>query len=467
VRTSNGWGLISVPGGRLAPVQGQRAFYTARIQQQSTGQAAVIHSETQTHNFELNDTIKWRSLTFNLGAVVSRDTLYGQGLREDSSALSGYVSAPGNKYKMYEIPFSKMIQPRVGVTWAYNGKDTVYASYARYNPAASSLPRAASWDRNLTGTFVDAHFDANGVLFAAVPVGSSSGKLFVADMTPRTVNEYLLGTARQLAPRWTARLYGRYRKATHFWEDTNNNARVAFQPPPGIPQELYIPDLAARLAQIGSGSTYVIADLDGAYNKYYEATVESEWRGDKTFVRGSYTWSHYYGNFDQDSTTGVENDMNTFIGSSNIGDGAGRQLWNFKYGNLRGDRPHLLKVYGYRQLPWKASAGAFFVFQSGQPWQAQSYEPYRNLTTSTSDSNRYAEPAGSQRSDAHWQVDLNYIQNIRLKGRLNLQLAADLFNVFNEQTGYDIEPQVHNSAFGTPRKYYDPRRFQLAARLQF
>jgi len=44
----------------------------------------------------------------------------------------------------------------------------------------------------------------------------------------------------------------------------------------------------------------VIADLDGAFTKYLEGTVESEWRGDKTFVRGSYTWTHYYGNFDQD-----------------------------------------------------------------------------------------------------------------------------------------------------------------------
>ena len=56
-----------------------------------------------------------------------------------------------------------MIQPRLGATWAYNGRDTIYASYARYNPAASSLPRAASWDRNLATT-INAHFDANGVL---------------------------------------------------------------------------------------------------------------------------------------------------------------------------------------------------------------------------------------------------------------------------------------------------------------
>jgi hypothetical protein len=466
LRTSNGWGSISVPGGRLAPVEGQRAYYTARIQQQSTGQAAVIHSESRSHNLEVNDTIKWQNLTLNAGVLLSRDTLYGQGLREDSSTLSGYVAAPGNKYEMYEIPFSKMIQPRLGVTWAYNGRDTLYASYARYNPSASSLPRAASWDRNLTGTFVDAHFDATGILFAAVPVGSSSGKLFVPDMTPRTMNEYLVGTAREIAPRWTARLYGRYRKATHFWEDTNNTARVAYEPPAGIPRELYIPNLAEQLQQIGSGSSYVIAELDGAYTKYLEATVESEWRGEQTFVRGSYTWSHYYGNFDQDNST-AENDANVFIGSSFIGDAAGRQLWNFRTGNLRGDRPHLLKVYGYRQLPWRASAGAYFVFQSGHPWETWSYEPYRSLTTSTSDTSRYAEPAGSHRTDSHWQVDLNYTQNIRLKGRVNLQIAGDLFNVFDEQTGYNIQPAFHNSQYGQPRTYYDPRRFQLAARLQF
>jgi len=399
--------------------------------------------------------------------LASNDKLYGQGLREDASTLSGYVAAPGNKYEMYEVPFSKMLQPRLGATWAYNGQDTVYAAYSRYNPAASSLPRAASWDRNLIGTFIDAHFDQSGALFAAVPVGSSSGKLFVDDMTPRTIDEFLLGTARQLRPAWSVRLYGRYREGNHFWEDTNNNARIAFNPPDGIPRELYIPDLAARLAQIGSGSTYVIAELDGAYTKYHEATLESEWRGDRAFVRGSYTWSRYYGNFDQDNTT-TNNDDNIFIGSSFIADGAGRQLWDNKEGRLRGDRPHMLKLYGYYSLAWNATAGAFVVAQSGHPWEAWSYLPYVPLVgTSTSDANRYAEPAGSRRTDPHWQLDLNYTQNFRLGDRLNLQLAGDLFNVFDRQTGYNPQPSVQNSAFGEPRHYYDPRRFQLAARLRF
>ncbi|MDP1570012.1 MAG: carboxypeptidase regulatory-like domain-containing protein [Vicinamibacterales bacterium] len=468
VRSSNGWGLISVPGGRLAPIAGtgQSAFYTARFQQQSIGVAPKIRSEYLSQSIEVNDTIRWQNWAFNLGVLVSNDTLYGQGLREDASTLSGYVSAPGNKYNMYELPFSKMIQPRVGATWAYNGNDTVYASYARYHPAASSLPRAASWDRNLIGTFIDAHFDQTGTLFAAVPVGSSSGKLFVEDMTPRTVDEFLVGTARQINPQWSMRFYGRYREGSHFWEDTNNNARVAFNPPANIPRELYITDLSQRLAQIGSGSSYVIAELDGAYTKFYEATVESEWRGSRAFVRGSYTWSRYTGNFDQDNTT-TGNDANVFMGSSFIADAAGRQLWDFRDGTLRGDRPHMLKVYGFYNLGWNASVGAFAVAQSGQPWEEWSFEPYRSLTTSTSSTSRFAEPAGSRRSDAHWQLDLNYTQNVRLAGRSSLQIALDLFNVMNNQTGYDIQPVRESSVFGQPRAYFDPRRIQIAARLLF
>ena len=45
----------------------------------------------------------------------------------------------------------------------------------------------------------------------------------------------------------------------------------------------------------------------------------------------------------------------------------------------------MLKLYGYYMLNWNATTGAFFVAQSGQPWEAWSYEPYIALTTSTSD----------------------------------------------------------------------------------
>jgi hypothetical protein len=464
LRSSNGWGLITVPGGRIS-FNGTPIFFTAAFQQQGVGAVPTIHSEYLSQSLEINDTIRWGNFTFNAGLLASNDSLYGQGLRKDESTLSGYTAAPGNKYEMLDIPFTKMLQPRLSATWAYNGSDTVFASYARYHPAASSLPRAASWDRNLATT-INAHFDANGVMFATTPVASSSGKLFVDDLSPRSVDEVVFGTARQLSSSWTGRLYGRYRAARNFWEDTNNNGRILYDPPAGIPRELYIADLSQKLAQIGSGSTFVIAALDDAYTDYYEVSVESEWRASNAFVRGSYTWSRYTGNFDQDNST-LSNDDNIFIGSSFIADDAGRQLWNFRDGRLRGDRPHMLKLYGFYGLAWNASVGAFMFAQSGHPWEMWSYEPYIALTTNTSDTGRFAETAGSRRTDPHYQLDLNYTQNVALAGRLNLQLAVDVFNVFNKQTGYSPQPGVHNSEFGRSRVYWDPRRAQVAARLQF
>ncbi|MEW5980876.1 MAG: carboxypeptidase regulatory-like domain-containing protein [Acidobacteriota bacterium] len=472
-RSSNGWGTIAVAGGRFASIglPGQPAYYYTAFQQQTIGLVPVIHSEYRSKSIEINDTIAWKDWSFNLGLLLSNDTLYGQDLKEDSSALSGYVLSKGTKYKMYQTGFGKMVQPRVGATWAYNGQDTVYASFARYNPAASSLPRAASWARN-SATTINAYFDQNGILYGNAPVASSSGKLFVPDMTPRRIDEFLLGTSKQFNPTWTARVYFRYRRGSHFWEDTNNNARVAFAPPDTIgpdntpiPKELYIPNLDAMRAQIGSGSTYVIAELDGAFTRYHEVTMESEWRTSKSFVRGSYTWSRYYGNFDQDnSTTG--NDANIFIGSSNIADGAGRQLWDFKEGTLRGDRPHSLKLYGYYLLRWNASVGTFILAQSGQPWEAWNYEPYRALTTSTSETNRYAEPAGSRRTPAWFQWDLSYTQNLPFAQRHRAQVVVDLYNVTNTQTGYNYNPAMHSSTFGQPRSYLSPRRIQVSFRLQ-
>src|SRR4029079_1322544 len=218
-------------------------FYAAAFQQQGLGQVPTIHSEFRSKSIEANDTINWKKWTYNVGLLASQDTLYGQGLTDAPGTLSGYTLATGTtskarQYKRYEVPFSKMLQPRLSATYAYNGKDTVFASFARFNPAASSLPRAASWDRNLATT-IQAYFDANGVLFATDPLAASSGKLFVPNMTPPTHNEWLFGTARQIGSHLTTRAYFRYNKGTHYWEDTNNTARLAqadggFNPPAGI-----------------------------------------------------------------------------------------------------------------------------------------------------------------------------------------------------------------------------------------
>ncbi len=512
-QTSNGWGVITIPSGvgtagtcpASACGKSTPAFFVASFPQQTTGAVPVIHSEFHSQSVELNDTIRMNDWSFNAGLLASNDTLYGQGLKKADN-VAGFVASPGTKYKMHEFSFSDMLQPRLGATWAYNGRDTVWTSYARYFPAANSDARAASWDRNLVRT-INAFFDETGKLIGVQPNASSSGKWWQEGINPPHIDEYMVGTARQLTSRWSARLYGRYRKGTDYMEDTNNDARIAFNAPAGIPHELYVPNLG-KVGEpgtirdaIGSGSSYVIANLDGAFTKYYEATLEQEWRGNNLAVNGSYTWSHYYGNFDQDNSTfSSANDAAIFIGSSNIGDGAGRQLWDFKYGDLRGDRRSVLKLRSTYFFPWHASVGAFGVYQSGQPYQLESVLPYRPLTGSTSDTNRYAESAGRRRSPSYYNVDLNYTQNFPLPRGLNVQVAFDVFNLTDNQEGYNYETRVGTLGFTTrtdvptvaipssiprseldklkvdpnarlnapyPNSHYAPRRYQVAVRLQF
>jgi hypothetical protein len=463
--------VVTVPGGRTkcpanSTCAGQQIYYQAQVQQQGILNVPTINSQYESSNIELNDSIKWANFTFNVGVLMSNDKLYGQGLKENPDTYSGFELSKGHKYLMHEIDFADSLQPRIGAVWAYSGVNTMYANFARYIPASSSLPRAASWARNLI-SLVNAYFDADGNFIGSTPEAASSGKIFQDNLNPRTTDEYMLGTTRDLGNGWSARAHTRYRYSYNFWEDTNNDARIRFNPPAGIPRELYVPDLALINAEL-KGSSYVIAELDGAFTKYYEAGLEAEWRGRDAYVRGSYVWSHYYGNFDQDNTqANTDNDSNRFIGSSNIADGAGRQLWNFKYGDLRGDRRHQLKVFGYYTLPWRATAGAYAIYQSGQPWEMHSYEPYISQTTSTSDTNRYAEPAGSHQTDDHYQLDLNYTQNFPIGDRFNIKARVDIFNVLDNQTGYNIQDSAHTANPGSPVSFFDPRRFQLAIRLEF
>ena len=516
-QTSNGWGLITIPAGVgtagtcPASVCGtaRPAFFVAQVSQQGARGVPEIHSEFKSQNIELNDTIRWNDWSFNVGVLLSEDTLYGQGLAPANN-VAGFVASPGTKYKMHTFGFDEMIQPRLGATWAYNGTDTLYVSYGRYSPAANSDARAASWDRNLVQQ-LNVYFDQNGVLMGVQPNASSSGKWWQEGIKHPYVDEFMVGTGQQFTSNWSARLYGRYRHGQDFLEDTNNTARSAFNAPPGIPRDDYVPNLCnTSLATcgpntirgaIGSGSTYVIANLDGAFTKYYETTMESSWQGSKLYVNGSYTWSHYYGNFDQDNTSfSNANDAAIFIGSSNIADGAGRQLWNFKYGDLRGDRRNVAKISTAYDLPWRATVGAFAVYQSGQPYQLESVLPYRPLTGSTSDTNRYAEPAGRRRSPSHHQLDVKYTQNLFDLRGARLQVIADIFNVFDKQTGFDYETRVGTLGFTTrtdvpvvdlpesitpqllqslninpnskinapyPTRFYAPRRYQVMARVQF
>jgi len=476
IRSSNGWGFIDSVGGVELTSDGTPIYYQASFNQTSLGEYGVppIDTGAKSQNIEINDTIYWNDFTFNVGVLISEDKLYGQGLKANKDVASGFELAPGHRYLMKKVDFSEMLQPRLGITWDFSDSASVFANYARYYPSASSLPRAAAWDRNLHST-IEADFDIDGNMIEIESKDSSSGKLFQEGIDPRHIDEFLVGVNWEATADLTLRAHARYRKARDFWEDTWNWSREAYSctaepdrfgcmPAGWAPEEPYIPELDEYRDQIGSGSSYVIAQLDRAYTDYYELSFEAEWNIDRLYLQASYTWSEYSGNFDQDNTTAT-NDANVFIGSSNLADGRGRQLWNMKDGTLRGDRTHLFKAYGYYELNWNAFVGAYVLYQSGQPWETWDGTPYGY----SSDTIRYVEKAGSHRSDDHYQLDMNYVQNFFLGsgGRYNIQLRADVFNVFDNQTGYNVNPYIDAAGYGEARNYYNPRRIQLMAKFLF
>jgi hypothetical protein len=471
-RMSNGWGAISYVGGIESANDGTPIFYRTKTEQMSfqddVGNAVpAIHSSVKNQDIEINDTIEQGDFTYNVGLLLSKDNLYGQGLREKDGTLSGFELAPGNPYKMYTTHFKDLLQPRLGLTWHYNANDTVFANFAVYNPSASSLARAASWARNMRKT-INVDFDQNGQMIQATPAPGSSGKFFADNLTPRRIDEFTIGTGKLMSQSLYLRAHVRYREGSHFWEDMPNGARNSgdYGPNGGVPDNLaelgdYIPNLADIRNEIG-GSSYVIAEVDSGYTKYWEANFEAQWQGKQTYLNFSYVWSRYHGNFDQDNTSSV-NDANTFIGSSNYGDGKGRYVWDYKNGTLRGDRPHIVKAYGYYTTGWQGNIGAYFIFQSGQPWEKWdgSIYGYSNST------NRYAEPAGSRRSASHWQIDLSYSQSFTFLEQYTMALRADLFNLLNRQTGYNHNPYANTSTFGEARSFYNPQRLQLSVNLGF
>ncbi|NBX58586.1 MAG: hypothetical protein EBT64_08935, partial [Gammaproteobacteria bacterium] len=214
MRTTQGWGVISYNGGTVSTTTTTPRvpyFYQATITESGAKDVngnplkPLIVSSSKSYNIELNDTITWENFDFNLGVLISKDELYGQGLRPKAGTVSGYELAPGNKYKMYTIDWKDMIQPRLGVTWRYDGSNTVFANVASYNPEASSLSRAASWDRNLFSRVLDIRFDQNGNFLESVYRGASSGKVFASGMKPRRVDELTLGTTRQVSEGWALR----------------------------------------------------------------------------------------------------------------------------------------------------------------------------------------------------------------------------------------------------------------------
>ena len=91
--------------------------------------------------------------------------------------------------------------------------------------------------------------------------------------------------------------------------------------------------------------------------------------------------------------------------------------------------PWVGKLGGMYQFPWRVTAAANFIAQTGSPLNPYLQSP--NRTGSLGTVNVLVQPVNSMHYDNYYQLDLHVDRAIRLTGSRRVTLNADLFNAFN------------------------------------
>ncbi len=205
--------LRQLPGGHA--VRRARATTTSPASSASRaarGRNPSLNSYFESTNFEINDTIRWGNWSFNVGLMMSKDTLFGQGLKNDSSAVSGYVLSPGDQIRdvrgrlrrrdpaapRRDLGLQRRRHRLRQLREVHPGGQLAAARRVvgpvPLQPAVRGLLRCRREKRSAIGR-------------SAVPRASSSS----TDLDPRYTDEFILGTSKQMSNAWTARAYTRYR----------------------------------------------------------------------------------------------------------------------------------------------------------------------------------------------------------------------------------------------------------------
>ena len=211
---------------------------------------------------------------------------------------------------------------------------------------------------------------------------SSSGKFFQEDIEPAVAStSSFVGYSHQF--NWRAagppRPTPATATATNYWEDTNNNARLALRASGGSfrPRSSTSPTSNDFRAEVG-GSSYVIAELDGAFTKYWEAGRRGlDWRGQQGLLQGLLRLESLL----RQLRPGQHHDRRTMrrhLHRLVLHLGRGRpSAVELPRGQPAGRSPPSAQgIYGFYNLNWNASVGAFADLSSrvsrGRPGTSRS-----------------------------------------------------------------------------------------------
>ena len=182
-------------------------------------------------------------------------------------------------------------------------------------------------------------------------------------------------------------------------------------------------------------------------------------------LNGSYTWSVSEGNGE---------DFDQFLGTD-------ATRLDDEFGYQSSDQRHVVKLNATTITPWGFRLGGNAKWQSGLPWsiltQRLSFDAvppaYNALGTYSPSRQRTSYPShlrNDQRNDSYWTFDLKINKEMNLGRGTNLQISAEVFNLFNEGIyqvyNPDLELGFQLNGVNDARRLFG-RRWQVGFKLAF
>jgi len=216
------------------------------------------------------------------------------------------------------------------------------------------------------------------------------------------------------------------------------------QDDPGATGSLFLqrPDGTADLylQNPGWGDIYLVSNLNRIdYDALVLELIRRQYRNWE--MQASYTWSEAKGD-GEDFAQSLGDDR------SLIRDEKGFQAY---------DQRHVVKVNATTITPWGFRLGAAISWQSGLPYSILLRQPafdavpppYQNLGAGGNTRTRTIYPTGvrnDQRNDSYWNIDAKFTKEFLIGRNLNMQISAEVFNLFNDGTYLVYDPISESGA---------------------
>jgi hypothetical protein len=422
------------------------------------------------------------------------------GIRWERQSLTGMLES---------VTFTNNWAPRIGATYdpTGQGKMKIYGNYglfymklpndlaARALSSDAGVSRADYFDAALTQPVPDGT-TALGTTSHFIALGQSAD-----DIDPNVkagyVQEVLAGFEFEAAPGLNLGVRYIHRDIPRIVEDV--------QPYPMVASELGIPGAATAdyILTNPSSSTPTLGGLGASFedpvHKYDAVEFVADKRLSHNFtMQASYRYSRLRGTFEGffrddngQSDPGITslddfptNDPSyTAIGVPQFGfRGDIRYLGALGSGPLPLDRPHQVKLFGTYNFKYGINVGANVSLGSGKPLTefaaSPAYDSPGEIPTTPRGDGFLTADGFKTRTPFDSITSLHGDWNLHLRGTTRLILSADVFNLFNQQTVLDYDPDLEttfgalNPDLGTPSRasqaqLQTPRQIRFGIRYEF